>query len=845
MDSNEKNMTSPKGILQRGWFRAVLAVVILLAMLLIAVPHLMAWLAKDWLREQGAERVELQNIDFNPFAGVLVIEGLSLRVSDRDTLDIPRLLLELDWSPLFTRRVKVNALTVDGVRLVITVSPEGELEIGGISLAGGEAAQEAPEEALQEPWGFGVEELNITDTTIDYHAPDLQLEAGINQLVLRDLSTWADSPASLTLDGALNGATLSLDGELPALTDGYGYAGVVKLAGLETGAFSGLVQPQIRELSGRLTLDSGIKVSYAEDKPLQLEQAGIVRLDGLQLAQQDYRLDYDRLQWDGTTTLTGAGELAVDTSGALAGSGLDFAMPARRFRLQQGELNWQGRVAYTGGEAAGLQVNGGLSLDKAEVDAADGETRLVGFDMFSIGGIDMQGLESISIDDLVITNATLADTAPVDEGVSPAAAQARPLEIASLSFDHIEITDGRRIVIDTIESREARYSAVRGKDGKWRIVTILESLPFTGDVEQEPAEEVTEPGSLRIGELRNIDMVVRVEDRTVRPPFRIQLDGMETTTNIDTDRPDQDTHVHLKGRTSRHDSIEIKGTIRPLATPVSVNLEGHIEGLEMPLLSPYAVASIGHRLDSGQLDAESTIRVDQGRLDGMNTLVMKGLRVSPVKGEELEQMQSQLAVPLDKGLDMLRDDNDVIRLKLPIKGDLENPDFDVSDVINQAVARATREGAIASLTLLLQPYGSLITVARYAADKASAVRLDPVVFAPASSDLDKARHEYLDKVAGINEKRPGINIKLCGVATATDREALARQTGKGGQQQDKPASPATEVSDERLIDLANSRDEAVKDYLVSRHGIKPGRLIACQPVIDPAEGVAPRVDMLL
>jgi hypothetical protein len=831
-------------MLQRGWFRAVLAAATLLGMLLVAAPHLMAWLAKDWLREHGAEQVELRDIDFNPFAGVLAIEGLSLRVSGRDTLDIPRLLLELDWAPLFTRRVNVNALTVDGVRLVISVSPEGELEIGGISLPGGEAAQEAPQESPQEPWGFGITELNISNTTIDYHAPDLQLQAGIHQLVLRDLSTWADMPASLMLDGALNGAAFSLDGELPALAEGYGYAGAVKLSGLETGAFSGLVQPQIRELSGRLTLDFRLKVSYAEGKPLQLEQAGIVRLDGLQLGQQDYRLGYERLQWDGTTTLTGTGELAVDTSGELAGSGLDLVMPARRFRLQQGELNWQGRVAYAGGEAAGLQASGRFSLDKAEVDAVDGETGLVGFDALSIDSIDVQGLESISIDNLVITNATLADTAAVDEAALPDAVQAKPLEIASLGFDHIEIRDGRRIAIDTIESREARYTAVRGKDGKWRIATILESLPFMDAGEQETTGEDAEPGSVRIGELRNIDMVVRVEDRTVRPPFRVQLEATQTTSNIDTDRPDQDTHVHLKGRTSRHDSIEIKGTIQPMASPVSVDLEGHIEGLEMPLLTPYAIASIGHRLDSGQLDAESTIRVDQGRLEGMNTLVMTGLRVSPVKGEELEQMQSQLAVPLDKGLDMLRDGNDVIRLKLPIKGDLDNPDFDASDVINQAVARATREGAIASLTLLLQPYGSLITVARYAADKASAVRLDPVVFAPASSDLDKARHEYLDKVAGIIEKRPGINIKLCGVATAADRDALARRTGKDGQQ-DKPATAAVAVSDEQLIDLANSRDTAVKEYLVSRHGIKPGRLVACQPVIDPAEGAGPRVDLLL
>ena len=92
------------------------------------------------------------------------------------------------------------------------------------------------------------------------------------------------------LDGALNGAAFSLDGELPALAEGYGYAGVIKLSGLETGAFSGLVQPQIRELSGRLTLDARLEVGYAEGRPLQLEQAGIVRLDGLQLGQQDCRL---------------------------------------------------------------------------------------------------------------------------------------------------------------------------------------------------------------------------------------------------------------------------------------------------------------------------------------------------------------------------------------------------------------------------------------------------------------------------------------------------------------------------------------------------------------------------
>ena len=141
-------------------------------------------------------------------------------------------------------------------------------------------------------------------------------------------------------------------------------------------------------------------------------------------------------------------------------------------------------------------------------------------------------------------------------------------------------------------------------------------------------------------------------------------------------------------------------------------------------------------------------------------------------------------------------------------------------------------------------------MARYAADKASAVRLDPVGFAAASDVLEEARHDYLDKVADIVAKRPGINIMLCGVATAYDRVELVRQAGAAqaegkDRKQVKDAPPPVEVPDEQLIELADRRDAAVKDYLVGKHGIKPGRLVACQPRIDPDGDADPRVDLLI
>ena len=932
-NSPDKNTTNRRGLPGRRVLLIIAGLTGLLVLLLVLTPFVMGWLASDWLRKHGADTVELQDVDFNPFTGIVGIDRLHVVKQDNETLVIPRLMLDLDWEPLLSRKVYVRKAMIEGVRLSIDETPDGELQIAGISLAGDEES----DEKTGDPWGYGIDELTIRDTVIDYRTPDLQLKTEIHDLALSGLTTWATAPAPLTLNGALNGAGISLAGQLPALSDGYGFAGDITVSGLPLQDFANVSQPAVSDLAGQLALDSVIDIGYSPGEPLQLKQDGRIRLDALQFSQDGNRLQYaglewlgtvtisqgealeinlngkvsgdelglampdqnlglnklvwegkvdvnatehiavntggvlelggievalpdqslglQRLNWEGKVDLSTADDVTLNTSGSLIGSGIDFAMPSQRFRLREDAVNWDGSVGYTGGESGDLKLSGALNLDSMEIDALEEATRLLGFDALSVDRIDIQGVDAITIENLQINGALLADSSSGAEEVTEQAKRVPPLQIASLNLDRIEVTGGKRVSIDTIESRGAQYTALRNKGGKWRMATIIESLPFMGQTEEGDSDDSgdgdAEPGSVRVGVLKNTDLVLRFEDYSVTPPFRAELSGMVVTENIDTARPDQDTHIYLEGKSARHDSIQVKGTVRPLASPVSLNLESNIEGLELPPLSPYAIASIGHRLDSGQVDAETTLKVDKGQLDGMNRLVMKGLSISPVKSNGQEQMNTQLAVPLDKGLDMLRDDHDVIRLELPITGALDSPDFDISDVINQAVAKATKEGAIASLTLLLQPYGSLITVARYAADKASAVHLDPVEFAPASDVLAEERHDYLDKIAGIIAKRPGINIMLCGVATAYDRVELVKQAsaaqaeGKDKKQAKDAPLADVEVPDDQLIGLADRRDEAIKDYLVEKRGIKPGRLVACQPRIDPDGGASPRVDLLI
>jgi len=500
-----------------------------------------------------------------------------------------------------------------------------------------------------------------------------------------------------------------------------------------------------------------------------------------------------------------------------------------------------------------LEVNGKLHLEKTRVGVAGSNVQLASFEVLDAEDISVQGMDAIKTGSVSIDTAKFAEIlGETDESGVTAAGEPPPLKIASLVFENIEFTDGKRVSIDSILSDQATYVAQRNKGGEWRMATIMGSLPFADQEEAKPeAAGEQAPGdaatSFRIGVLKNTNATLTLEDTSVSPAFKTRFNLMVVTKDIDSAKPHQDTHVYLKGNIAKHNKVEIKGTMRPFAESLSMNLETHIEGLEMPPYSPYAIDSIGHRLDSGQLDADSTMVLDKGELDGMNNLTLRSLVLSPVKSKQLDKMNSQLAVPLNKALDMLRDNHDVIRLKLPITGDLDNPNFDASDAINQAVAKATKEGAITSLTLLLQPYGSLITVARYAAEKAAEIKLDPVVFSPATADIDAARYEYLDKVAGIVKQRPNVNVRLCGVATAADRTALQEQAlaADGDKKKKAAAQEAPAIDDAQLIDLADRRDGAIKDYFIEKHGVKAGRLVACKPAIDAAEGAEPRVDLLI
>jgi outer membrane protein OmpA-like peptidoglycan-associated protein len=250
---------------------------------------------------------------------------------------------------------------------------------------------------------------------------------------------------------------------------------------------------------------------------------------------------------------------------------------------------------------------------------------------------------------------------------------------------------------------------------------------------------------------------------------------------------------------------------------------------------------------SGQLNTDSKLKIENGKLDGSNKLAINNLEIKPANTEKSDKLNAELSMPLDSALSLLRDKNDDIKLDLPLTGDINKPDFDISGVINKALGNALKKSSLAYLTLALQPYGSLIAIANLAKNAANQVNLNPIEFSPGSSALNQTASDYVTKLSTVLTDRPQLRLKLCGYTTQNDKIALSVPVTKTANDATivKTDVKKNPVSDKDLQVLANTRAEAIKDSLISAHKIEASRLFICKPEIDDKPDAKPRVEITL
>jgi hypothetical protein len=255
------------------------------------------------------------------------------------------------------------------------------------------------------------------------------------------------------------------------------------------------------------------------------------------------------------------------------------------------------------------------------------------------------------------------------------------------------------------------------------------------------------------------------------------------------------------------------------------------------------------------MDADITMKIDKGVMDGIVGLRMRNLEVARLDPEKTPDIENRLDMPLGSALAMLRNKKDEINLELELQGDIKSVEVGFQDVINQALAKAMKLASLSYLKYTLQPFGTYLAIAEVvgkAGKKMSRIGLEPLAFAAGETGLDETAGSYLEKIGALLENRPQLKIEVCGMAAAKDRTAVVEQVaaarekeaGKNGRK-GKAAAEEIVISDERLLELAEERAKLAKEAMITKHAIAHERIFLCHPEIDADPAGEPRVVLRL
>jgi hypothetical protein len=336
-------------------------------------------------------------------------------------------------------------------------------------------------------------------------------------------------------------------------------------------------------------------------------------------------------------------------------------------------------------------------------------------------------------------------------------------ETARVKMDRFSL-DPLAVDVSAVRLERPWMALGRDEDGSlpaFRLLNALRPAGRGGGSVEAAAPAVT------VGVLELHDGTAEIEDRAVRPRFRDRVQNLEVKIEGLGTQGDRKASVALTGELSDRSAVVLRGFILPLPNNFYVDLEGQIRDFNLNRLNTYATRVTSHRLEQGKLTSQVRYRIEQNRLEGENLLRIDQLAVGD-QVEPEDRFEALVGLPLSLAISLLQDSSGEIILRVPVRGDLEHPEFDLGDAIASAIKNAVMQVVMAPFRLI----GEIFTLG----GRIGAIEIAPVRFAPGSWALDDAARAHLANLAAVLRDRPKMKVKLSGmVHVDSDEDGLRAQ----------------------------------------------------------------------
>lgn len=308
-----------------------------------------------------------------------------------------------------------------------------------------------------------------------------------------------------------------------------------------------------------------------------------------------------------------------------------------------------------------------------------------------------------------------------------------------------------RLAVADIVLRGLQAKIVVAKDRSLNLAQAIKPAPAAAQSEQPRGE----PFPLAIERVRLDKAAVDFSDLSLVLPFAAKIEDFEgDVLGLSTDRASRAV-TKMEGRVDQFGLARVEGSLATFDPKAFLDLRVTFRNVEMVPLSPYTATFAGRRIEAGRLGLDLQYKIDKGALAGDNKVELDKFTL----GERVEA-PGALNLPLDLAVALLTDSEGRIALAVPVKGNVNEPEFSYGHVIWQAITTVLTNIVTAPFRALFGGGGDAV---------------ESIAFDAGRGALTPPEREKLKRVAEALAKRPQLKLVVEGQYGEADRAALRQR----------------------------------------------------------------------
>jgi len=322
----------------------------------------------------------------------------------------------------------------------------------------------------------------------------------------------------------------------------------------------------------------------------------------------------------------------------------------------------------------------------------------------------------------------------------------------SMAGNKLEISELRfaQPYADILIAEDGSINLGRVRKGDGDNDETVEEPPVADTAPEEPGTDVT------IGRVVVGDAAADFADLSLPLPFSAQIAALNGDISTIATTSSEPSTVKMEGNVDEFGRVQVSGTVTPLDPAANTDIRVAFENVDMPKFSAYSIPFAGQEIASGRLDLDLGYSIKEGALVGENNVVLRDFEL----GEKVEH-PGAMSLPLGLAVALLKDADGRIDLDVPVRGNLDDPEFKYGTVVRKALVNLLTKIVTSPFALL----GKLVG--------AEAGELEYIVFEPGRADLSPPELEKAGKIAEALELRPQIVLQIGGVyAPGADAAAM-------------------------------------------------------------------------